>query len=57
MKYDHVVKVNGVVYPAGVEVPNGVKKAEVEQASAPAPKKEPTLVEGKHTNDKKKKDE
>lgn len=57
MKYDHVVKVNGVVYPAGVEVPNGAKKAEVEQASAPAPKKEPTLVDGKHTNDKKKKDE
>lgn len=36
MKYDHVVKVDGVFYPAGQEVPNG-KQEKVEQKPAPAP--------------------
>lgn len=34
MKYDHVVKVDGVFYEAGQEVPNG--KGNVEQKHAPA---------------------
>lgn len=47
MKYDHVVKVNGVFYPAGQEVPNG-KQERVEQKPAPAP------VEKKDENAEKK---
>ena len=36
MVYDHVVKHNGVYYPAGVDVPDGEvkEKAEVKKASA-----------------------
>lgn len=43
MKYGHVVKVNGVFYPAGVEVPSGEAKKAEPKAEAPVEKKQPTL--------------
>ena len=46
MKYDHVVKYNGVYYPAGKEVPDEKKAEEPKTSASPieeeiAPKKKP----------------
>lgn len=55
MKYDHVVKVDGVFYEAGQEVPNG--KGNVEQKPAPAPVENQETVERKTMPKHNKKDE
>lgn len=43
MKFDHTVKHNGILYPAGTDVPVEDEKTEVEQVKVPPETEAPTV--------------